>query len=65
MIEDEEKPPLPSFPNYDGLSYKAVMLPVKMMDISFPPEQGLVNNLVPISNVPSFDVVHGLMPPRT
>lgn len=58
-IEDPEKPPLPSFPKYEGMTFKSTALPSSIMDIEFPPP-GVD---VPVKGVPGFSTANGLVPP--
>ncbi|GFR40656.1 hypothetical protein Agub_g1241 [Astrephomene gubernaculifera] len=57
-IEDPDKPPLPTFPKYEGLTYTAEELPLQVEDTVFPPEEG---KPVPIPSVPAFSVAAGLV----
>ncbi len=41
-IEDGDKPPLPAFPKYEGLTFAAELLPASAPDTAFPPSLGLV-----------------------
>lgn len=58
VIEDPDKPPLPAFPNYEGLTYGSTQLPLSITEVVFPPAEGLP---VPIPGVPSFSVKEGLV----
>ncbi|EFJ41265.1 hypothetical protein VOLCADRAFT_121654 [Volvox carteri f. nagariensis] len=57
-IEDPDKPPLPSHPKYEGLTYTAEELPQLVGDTVFPPEEG---KPVPLPAVPAFSVATGLV----
>jgi len=54
-IEDPDKPPLPTFPKYEGLGFTSVGLPHSVADVDFPPVQP------PIPGVPKFSVTDGLV----
>lgn len=41
-IEDGDKPPLPAFPKYEGLTFTAELLPASAADTAFPPSLGLI-----------------------
>ncbi len=58
MLQDSDKPPLPSHPKYEGLTYTAEELPGQVDDTVFPPEEG---KPVPIPAVPAFSVATGLV----
>ncbi len=36
-MEDDSKPPLPSFPKYEGMTFKSTALPSTIADVDFPP----------------------------
>ncbi|GIL89419.1 hypothetical protein Vretifemale_17222 [Volvox reticuliferus] len=57
-IEDPDKPPLPSHPKYEGLTYTAEELPDQVDDTVFPPDGG---KPVPLPTVPAFSVATGLV----
>ncbi|GFH18527.1 flagellar radial spoke protein 1, partial [Haematococcus lacustris] len=56
-IEDPDKPPLPAFPAYEGLTFRSTALPQSIADFEFPPAQGLP---VPVPGVQRFRVPDGL-----
>ncbi len=57
-IEDPDKPPLPAYPKYEGLTFAATALPRSVADVAFPPEACLP---VPVKQVPAFTVGNGLV----
>ena len=63
----QSKPPLPSFPKYEGLSFTSKALPSTLADVAFPPTEGLVDGIaltpsgaVPVRGVPTFSVPQGI-----
>ena len=62
----QSKPPLPSYPKYEGLGFVtgpfSVPFPV-MNDIAFPPAEGGDGSraVMPVPGVPVFDVTQGLV----
>ncbi len=56
--QDPDKPPLPSHPKYEGLTYTAEELPAEAADTAFPPPEG---GPVPLPAVPAFSVATGLV----
>ncbi|GAX86457.1 hypothetical protein CEUSTIGMA_g13867.t1 [Chlamydomonas eustigma] len=66
-IEDDSKPPLPSFPKYEGMTFVSKALPDTVPDVHFPPLDGLVRGItlteegeVPVTGTPVFTVPEGI-----
>jgi hypothetical protein len=66
-VVDDSKPPLPSFPKYEGLAFVAKDLPATIADVAFPPLDGLVDGIkltpegsVPVEGAPKFSVPEGV-----
>lgn len=69
-MEDADKPPLPAFPKYEGLTFGVEVLPNKAQaDPIFPPLEGLVEVPGGSQGVPldkpaaAFTAATGLVPP--